>query len=73
MGVDVAVAAIRAAAVTMDVEDADATDKAACGAKVHTIKRTNAPTTKATRVLVTKALGAGPTTAGPTTRRTLFW
>ena len=40
----VAVAAIRAAAVTMDVVDADTTGKAV-GAMVHTIKGTKAPTT----------------------------
>ena len=66
-----AVAAIKDAAVTMDVADTDTADKA-MGAKVHTIKGTKSPTTKVTRALVTKSPGAGPTKAGPTTRRTLF-
>ena len=52
------VAAIRVAAVTKDVADADTT----LGAKVHTTKETKVPTTKATRILATKAMGAGPTT-----------
>ena len=67
----VAVVAIRTAAVTMDVVDADTTNKA-LGTKVRTIKGTKAPTTKVTRALITKAVGAGPATAGPTTRRTLL-
>ena len=53
-----AVVTIRAAAVTKDVADV--------GAKVRTTKETKTPTTKATQVLATKALGAGPTTVGPT-------
>ena len=61
----VAVAAIRAAVVTKDVADGDTTGKAV-GAKIRTIMGTRAPTTKATQVLATKALGAGPTTVGPT-------
>ena len=32
------------------------------GAKVHTTKETKAPTAKATGILATKAMGAGPTT-----------
>ena len=53
-----AVAAIRIAAVTKDVADADTT----VGPKVYTTKEAKAPTTKATRVLATKAMEAGPTT-----------
>ena len=52
----VALAAIRVAAVTKDVVEVDT----AVGAKVRTTKEINAPTTKATRVLATKAAGAGP-------------
>ena len=55
---DVAVAAIRAVAVTKDVADTDTP----VGAKVHTIKEAKAPTTKATRILATKAVRAGPIT-----------
>ena len=54
----VAVTAIRVAAVTKDVADADTT----VGAKVHTTKEAKAPTTKVTRILATKVVGAGPTT-----------
>ena len=66
----VAVATIRAAAVTKNVADTDTTGKAV-GANVCTTKGTKAHTTKATRALVTKAVGAGPTTAGQTMRRIL--
>ena len=65
----VAVADNRAVAVIKDVADTNTTGKAV-GAKVHTIKGTKVPSTKTTRALVTKAVGAGPTTADPTTSYT---
>ena len=53
----VAVAAIRVAAITKDVVNADTT----VGVKVHTTKQTKAPATKTTRILTIKAVGAGST------------
>ena len=66
----VTVVTIRAAAVTKDVADANTTGKAA-GAKVCNNKGTRAYPTKATWVLATKAVGGGPTMAGPTICHTL--